>query len=116
MLGVRGQAHLVHYEERLRLVLSEDECRTALDLLTEAAVSEGRLHKDTVARYVERSGGVIGDEAVSITDVLYLLEHDGYVTAAGDGDYRFASGLLEEWWAARYGTHFVPIQDRSTSP
>ena len=27
--------------------------------------------------------------------------------------YRFLSGILEDWWLARHGRYFVPIQNRS---
>ena len=47
-----------------------------------------------------------------VANVLYVLEHDGYLARQGD-DYRFVSGLLEDWWQARHGQHFVPIAQRS---
>ena len=49
--------------------------------------------------------------AVPIDDVLRVLEHDGYLGPRGDG-YRFVSGLLEDWWRARHGRHFLPIERR----
>ena len=48
---------------------------------------------------------------MSINDVLRVLEHDGYLESHGD-DYRFVSGLLEDWWRARHRWHFVPIAQR----
>ena len=45
MLGVRGQVHLEHYQSRLRTVLGDDGYVDALELLTEAAVRDGRAHR-----------------------------------------------------------------------
>ena len=117
MLGVRGQMDLEHYEGRLRMVLGRDGYRTALEILTEAAVGDGLLSGDTVGRYREYLQGGSPDEAeaeadpVSIEDVLRVLEHDGYLERHGDG-YRFVSGLLEDWWRARHGRPFIPIARR----
>ena len=51
------------------------------------------------------------DDPVPVESVLNVLEHDGYLARQGD-DYRFVSGLLEDWWCARHGRHFVPIDQR----
>ncbi len=117
MLGVRGQMDLEHYEGRLRMVLGRDGYRTALEILTEAAVGDGSLSGDTISRYREYLQGGSRDEAeddaasVPLEDVLRVLEHDGYLERHGAG-YRFVSGLLEDWWRARHGRHFVPIEQR----
>ena len=117
MLGVRGQMDLEHYEGRLRMVLGREGYRSALEILTEAAVGDGLLSGDTVGRYREYLQGGSPDEAeaeadpVSIEDVLRVLEHDGYLERHGDG-YRFVSGLLEDWWRARHGRPFIPIARR----
>ena len=105
MLSVRGQADLDHYETRLRLVLGTADYRTALALLTEAAVADGVLADDVVARYRERAAAA----PAAVDDVLRLLEHDGYLEPLPDGSYRFVSGLLEDWWRARHGRYFVPL-------
>ena len=111
MLGVRGQADLDHYESRLKLVLGPEGCRDALDLLTEAAVNRGVLKHGAIERYRDyfrnRAAGT-----VPIEDVLRVLEHDGYLEAQQDG-YHFVSGLLEDWWRARHGRHFVPVAQRA---
>ena len=110
LLSVRGQIDLEHYEVRLRMVLGDDAYGTALELLTEAAVHKGRLTDKAIRRYraaLESSGG----DAASIEDVLYSLEHDGYLEQQTDG-YRFVSRLLQDWWLARHGRFFTPIQDR----
>ncbi len=112
LLGVPGQAHLEHYETRLRLVLGEDEYRTALELLTEAASSAGRLSHAMVSLYLQSPPKATGPASASVEQVLHLLQHDGYFTSDGDAGYRFTSGLLEEWWRARHARHFVPIAKR----
>lgn len=115
MLGVRGLMDLEHYEDRLKMVLGSEGYRTALEILTEAAVGDGLLSDDTISRYREYLQGGSRDEAeagpVPLEDVLRVLEHDGYLERHGDG-YRFVSGLLEDWWRARHGRHFVPIEQR----
>ena len=117
MLGARGQMDLDHYEIRLKMVLGVEGYRVALDILTEAAINEGLLPFHAVARYREYFPDQVRtptrDEAalVPVEDVLHVLEHDGYLAREGDG-YRFVSGLLEDWWRARHGEHFVPIRER----
>ena len=115
MLGVRGQMDLEHYEGRLRMVLGREGYLTALEILTEAAVGDGLLSDDTVGRYREylrgRSESEVEADPVPVDAVLRVLEHDGYLERHGDG-YRFVSGLLEDWWRARHGRHFVPIDRR----
>ncbi len=115
MLGIRGQADLDHYESRLKLVLGPDGYRAALSLLTEAAVDGGVLQRAAIDRYREHfPAWAMTDHPVPIDDVLRVLEHDGYLEPRGDG-YRFVSGLLEDWWRARHGRHFVPVERRSGS-
>ena len=111
MLGVRGQVHLEHYQSRLRTVLGDDGYVVALELLTEAAVSDGELADASIRRY-EAYRSVLHDEsAARIKDVLHVLEHDGYLARQDDG-YRFVSGLVEDWWRARNGRGFVPFSER----
>ena len=113
MLSVRGQVDMEHYEGRLRSVLGESEYRAALELLTEAAVSNGLLSNSAIARYRQHieTTGQPNEVLVDIEEILYLLEHDGYFVKQEDG-YHFLSGLLEDWWLARHGRHFVSLQDR----
>ena len=100
MLGVRGQMDMEHYEGRLRMVLGEEGCRVALDTLTDAAVADGLLTGDAIARQRERQA--VEANPVPIDDILHVLEHDGYLEKHEDG-YRFTSGLLQDWWRTRYG-------------
>ena len=112
VLGVRGQMDMEHYEGRLRMVLGREGYRTALEILTEASVSEGGLRADTVTRYRDlEEREEAGGDPVPVQGVLLLLEHDGYLERHGGG-YRFVSGLLEDWWRTRHGGHFTPIEQR----
>lgn len=114
LLGARGQIGLDHYETRLRATLGSGGYRIALELLTEAAVDEGFLGDDTVDRHREHFDARnedSGDVAIAVGDVLHQLEQDGYLERR-DGGYVFVSGLLEDWWRARHGRHFVPIARR----
>ena len=115
MLGVRGQMDLDHYESRLKLVLGPAGYRDALDLLTEAAVGGGVLERDAIDRFRDCFRARAAAEPVEIGDVLRVLEHDGYLERQADG-YRFVSGLLEDWWRARHGRHFVPVEQRAARP
>ena len=116
MLSIRGQADLDHYESRLKLVLGPDGYRAALALLTEAAVNDGVLQRAAIDRYGEHFRvWAVTDDPMPINDVLRVLEHDGYLEPWGDDEYRFVSGLLEDWWLARHGRHFVPVARRSGS-
>lgn len=111
LLGVRGQAALEHYEGRLRMVLGVEGYTTALALLTEAAVNEGLLTDRAVRSYLKALESS-DEDAVAIEDVLYSLEHDGYLQRQTDS-YAFVSGLLQDWWRARHGRYFTPIEERS---
>ena len=113
MLSVRGQADLDHYESRLKLVLGPDGYRAALALVTEAGVNGGVLQRAALDLYREHfQGWAVAAHPVPIDDVLRVLEHDGYLEPWGDREYRFVSGLLEDWWRARHGRHFVPVARR----
>ena len=73
------------------------------------------LQRAAIDRYREHfPAWAMTDHPVPIDDVLRVLEHDGYLEPRGD-DYRFVSGLLEDWWRARHRLHFVPIERRSGS-
>ena len=113
MLSVRGQVYLDHYEGRLKMVLGIEEYPVALELLTQAAIDDGRLSDDIIKRYRAYLTALLGpeDAPVAVEDILHLLEHDGYLERQRDG-YRFVSGLLEDWWRARHGRFFVSIDQR----
>ena len=108
LLSIRGQIDLVHYEGRLRTVLGDQGYTTALALLTEAAVNSGLLTHETAARYRGPYPFSSGDSEASVDDVLFTLEHDGYLERQETG-YGFVSGLLEDWWRYRYGQNFTSL-------
>ena len=93
-------------------MLGPEGYRNALDLLTEAAVCNGILTRDSIDRFAAYFRARAVADPVPITDVLRVLEHDGYLEPTGDG-YGFVSGLLEDWWRARHGRYFVPITQRA---
>ena len=109
LLGAHGQMVLDHYETRLRMVLGKSGYPMAIDMLTKAAVNEGRLSDLDVARFQEDAPA--RPKSPPIKDVLHTLEHDGYL-AREDGGYRFVSGLLEDWWRARHGRHAISVPGR----
>ena len=106
LLSVRGQASLVHYEERLRMVLGDEGYTEALSLLSEAVVSGGRLTRDVIESY--RGDAAAKGAEDNVVTVLYVLQHDGYLEEC-PGGYAFVSGLLEDWWRARHGRSFTSI-------
>ena len=109
MLGVRGQASLQHYENRLHVSLGDIGNEIALELLATTAYINHLTTEDVVLyrkHFQERfSGDGIG--APSVDDVLHLLVHDGYLTRQGE-DYYFVSAFLEDWWRNRYTHNFKP--------
>ena len=105
LLSVRGQAALVHYEERLRMVLGDEGYTEALSLLSEAVVNGGLLTHEVVGLY---RGEATGKGEDRVGNVLYVLQHDGYLEGC-EGGYSFVSGLVEDWWRARYGMNFTSI-------
>ena len=111
MLGVRGQVHLEHYQSRLRMVLGDAGYEVALELLTEAAISDGHLTDGSIRRYEAYRAVLSNDATEQIKSVLHVLEHDGYL-ARRDGGYHFVSGLVEDWWRARNSRGFVPFSER----
>ena len=111
MLGVRGQVYLEHYQSRLRMVLGDEGYEVALELLTEAAVSDGQLTDGSIRQYETYRSVLSNESTARIKDVLHVLEHDGYLARHDDG-YRFVSGLVEDWWRARNGRGFVPFNER----
>ena len=111
LLSVRGQIDLEHYETRLRMTLGTDGYRTAIDLLTEAAVNGGILTNEAVRLHLTMTSPSQSEESVPVDDILYSLEHDGYLELHDDG-YGFVSGLLQDWWLARHGRFFTLIAER----
>ena len=112
MLGSAGQLDLDHYEQRLKEVLGGDGYRAALEILTDAAVHDGRLSDDALERYHARfAAPPDSGPAGGVSNVMETLRHDGYL-ARTSGGHRFVSGWLEDWWRARHGAGFVPACER----
>jgi hypothetical protein len=110
MLGVRGHAELTHYEERLEMVLGKELFTLAIDMLTEAAVT-GCLTKEAIAALRKEYTLEESDIVEAQKEVIWVLEHDGYVRQSNEG-YVFVSRLLRDWWKNRHGAFFVPVLKR----
>ncbi len=127
MLSSRGHVELSHFVERLESVLDADVLPLALDMLTEAAVT-GHLGLDALevlsAEYMSeppRRIGFLGGEPERgasrvpfgevARGILDIFEHDGYLRRDGDR-YVFVSGLVKDWWRARFEFGFVEASKR----
>ncbi len=117
MLGNAGHAELSHYEERLRLALTKDDYTLALDMLTEAAVT--RSLSPAALEYFRRDEAARNPSPENQRQVLerqrnliWILEHDGYLKRKGEG-YVFISKLLRDWWKARHGGFYTQVSKRS---
>ena len=114
MLGIQGQVDLQHYAGRLETILPRTLNKIALDILTDAAVNDGQLPGEAIALFQEYYRADLEAEPLAIQTILNLLEHDGYLMPTDDG-YRFASGLLEDYWRTRYGRQFRRIAVRANA-
>jgi hypothetical protein len=110
MLSIRGHAELTHYEERLKLVLGIEKMTLTLDMISEAAVS-GCLTREAIKRL--QKDYVFKNETTADVqkDILWILEHDGYLKQTESG-YIFVSNLLRDWWKNRYQMFFTPVLER----
>lgn len=110
MLSTRGHAELTHYEERLKLVLGIEKLALALDMVSEAAVS-GCLSREAIVRLQQEY--TFDKEATADVqkEILWILEHDGYLTQNPAG-YTFVSSLLRDWWKNRHQMLFTPVLKR----
>lgn len=107
MLAARGQIDMDHYEDRLKLVFGSHAYRVALELLARAA-SEGSLSPQSINAYRSMLDVSQDAGASSVPFVLEVLMHDGYFTRQGE-EFRFASGLLEDWQRSRRGLPVAPL-------
>jgi hypothetical protein len=110
MLGVTGHVELIHYEERLESVLDKEMLKLALDMLTEAAVV-GRLNRQAIKGFQKEHKLEGRDVIESQKEILWVLEHDGYLERRED-EYVFVSKLLRDWWKNRHGGFFTPVLER----
>ncbi len=112
MLGVRGHAELSHLEERLKMVLGPEIYPMALELLTEAAVTD-HLTPETINILCWQY--TFENESRNSTDIikeiLNVLEHDGYLHREEDV-YKFVSKLQKDWWKARFNFGYKPLKER----
>ena len=110
MLGARGHAELSHYEERLKSIHGEWALAIAVEMLTEAAVT-GYLSGETI-RAIQKDYELEQQGVAKAQDeMLWALEHDGYLRREAKG-YVFVSRLLRDWWKAHHGLAFVPFMKR----
>ena len=113
LLGPSGQSDLAHYETRLKDAFDEDAYSVAMKILAEAAIQQ--VFTAAARRNLEVACAPIMTEAPErITEAMEVLEHDGYLVA-GDHGHRFSSRLLQDWWAARFRDHHIPLDPRSGS-
>ena len=113
LLGPAGRGDLMHYETRLADALDDGRRRIAMEILAEAAV-QGVFTADA-RRALERLHTALFDDAPArVTEVLDLLEHDGYLGRGPDG-HGFSSSLLKDRWAARFRDHHTPLAERIVS-
>ena len=109
-LGPAGQNDIVHYDTRLQDALEEDDYTIAMEILAEAATQD--VFTQAARRCLEDQYSRIGvDVRRSLSDVLDVLVHDGYLEA-GDLGYRFSLRPLRDWWAGRFRDHHVPLGQR----
>ena len=113
LLGPSGQSDLVHYETRLKDAFDGDTYSVAMKILAESAIQQ--VFTATAHRNLEVVCAPIMTEAPErITEAMEVLEHDGYLVAGNLG-HRFSSRLLQDWWAARFRDHHIPLDPRSGS-
>lgn len=107
LLGPSGQIDLSHYDSRLREALPEERYAVAVRILAEAAIQEVFTLEAQLT--LERECALIMKDArESISEVLDVLVHDGYLVRGDDG-YRFSFRLLKEWWETRFRGHYMPL-------
>ncbi len=110
MLSARSQSDLMHYEERLKSVLGDEVVSLAFEMLTEAAVV-GKLDAKSISAF--QTFYTFDDRDIKEVqkEILWVLEHDGYLRQKNDY-YIFVSSLLCDWWKARYRGFYTPILER----
>ncbi len=110
MLGSRGHAELTHYEERLKQVVGDELLAMALEMVTVAAVSDC-LTVEGLKVLQKEYGSEMEDVVEAQKEILWVLEHDGYLQHNND-EYVFVSRLLKDWWKNRHGAFFTPLSER----
>jgi hypothetical protein len=113
LLGPSGQNDLVHYETRLKEGLEDDNYSIAMEILAEAA-TQGVFTAAGRRCLSDLYSPVLDNIRARIVNTLNILVHDGYLEADADGNYRFPSRLLRDWWSARFRDHHKPLCERIT--
>ena len=112
MISIHEHPALDHYLSRLKMVLDPEQYNLARELLSEAAVAQGRLSDDALREHCRHWLSAPDKNESDVEQVLHVLEHDGYLVSGDDG-HRFASGWLEAWWRTRHARRFTPIRHRT---
>lgn len=100
MLGARGYNELIHYEERLKLVLSDGLLPVTIAILAAAAIKRVLRHSEISTILSEY--GFTGQAAKEAENRIFqVLEHDGYLMKRATG-YVFVSRLVRDWWKKRH--------------
>lgn len=110
LLGPFGQNDLVHYETRLKDGLDDETFSVAMEILAEAAtrnVFTPAARRCLEGQYEE----LVNDIRGRVADAIEVLVHDGYIKD-GENGHRFPSRLLQDWFAARFRDHHVPLESR----
>ena len=102
------------------VLLGSDVFPATLAMMTEVAVSDDVLNREMIERhrgfFPARAGADSpqGQQQAatgeSVEDAFQVLQRGRYL--APWDRFRFASGLLGDWWRMRYGRHFVPVGQR----
>lgn len=108
MLSIQGHAELAHMEERLQKVLKSDDLLLAMDLLTQAAVT-GAIDLPGMHALCDRHFIPAPERNRRLSELLRILEHDGYFKKDTEGKYVFVSNLLRQWWRARFEAFFETV-------
>lgn len=110
LLGPSGQNDLVHYETRLKDGLDDETFSIAMEILAEAATRN--VFAPLARRCLERQyEALVTDIRGRVADAIEVLVHDGYIEDSENG-HRFPSRLLQDWFAARFRNHHVPLEGR----
>ena len=109
VLGPSGQTDLAHYESRLREALTSEDFDIALRILAESAL-QGRLSQQALQALAHQLPPSVIDTTNRITEVLDVLEHDGYLVT-GEAGHEFSFRLLKDWFAARFRDHYTPLDN-----
>ena len=107
LLGPAGQSDLAHYETRLKDALENENHAIAMQVLAEAAI-KGVFTPEARRRLELLHAPIMEDVSERISEAMEVLEHDGYLETTEDG-HRFSSRLLQDWWAARFRGHYIPL-------